>query len=309
MLPDVITRALGIWHPHQGEEATTQSQQAPSESRSQIEEATAQLQRTSSEDQDSSPLSENPPNDRTNASGDDRKIAKHRQHERHSRPGSGTSGHRYPSEHSSSRGDPSHSRLRPQSAHPKRSETDFNQLADEHEVVKRNHRRLSETHRITIADLRETQSAYKRQEQEINLLKEKLRDTSALLETRNQELKVAKTFLSKEDPFSTSEVVQAVRDLNSEIMQTATYLADTLPLKRSRTSPVKEFPEGPYKTIFVSLVLPHGSEEVDAGSLELALQGFLTSYASRIANTWGFSRGSSWYDKLYSKVCETGVSI
>lgn len=123
-------------------------------------------------------------------------------------------------------------------------------------------------------------------------------------------MKVAKTFLSKEDPISTSDVVQSVRDLNSEIMQTAAYLAENLPFKRIRTPLVEEIPEGPYKSIFVALVLPRGSgEELDVGSLELALQGFLAFSASGIANTWGFSHASGWCDELYSKVRETGARI
>ena len=228
-------------------------------------------------------------------------------HERRPCPVPRTGTHKH---HGSSREDHLQSRLRVQSTRLKSLENDHHQLVSERGSLERNYHKLLETHQITITNLHETQLTCKGQQQEIDNLRERLRDTSALLDVRHQELKVAKTFLSKEDPFSAFDVVQSVRDLNSEIMYTAAHLAETLSLKRLSTPSAEEVPEGPYRSIFVTLVLPQGSgEEVDAGSLELALQGFLASYASGIANKWGFSHASTWYNKLYSKVCETGAVI
>ena len=173
--------------------------------------------------------------------------------------------------------------------------------------LENSHRQLYAAHQVVKTELHETQTTCKNQQQEIHSLKEKLRDTSALLGARNQELKVAKTFLSKEDAFSTSDVVQNVRDLNSEVMQTAARLADKLALKRSRGCPAGFVPEGPYRSIYVLLAWPQGSgEEVDAGLLELALQGFLIISVYFIANAWGLCQESG-CGELYSKVCENGT--
>jgi hypothetical protein len=171
-------------------------------------------------------------------------------------------------------------------------------------------RQLSDDRRVAITELHETNSTCRKQQQEISLLREKVRENSALLDVRNQELKVAKTFLSKEDPFSTSEVVQSVRDVNSEIMQIATHLADNLALKRARNLPAVDIPEGPCKPIFTALVFPRGPrDEVDVGSVELALRGALIVWVFWIVNSWGFGEASGWCDQLYSKVRETGTPI
>jgi len=284
---------------------------------SQVEGTIEQPQMASLDVQDLQPspeMPQDPPNDHASASGDSSRTVRSHTNERHEgrrpRTASSTATHRHRGEHWSGRGDHLQSRFRAQTARLRDLEGDHHQLAGEHESLERSHCQLSEAHQIVIVDLHKTQATCKEQQQEINALREKLRSTSALLGVRNQELKVAKTFLSKEDPVSTSDIVQSVRDLNSEVMQTAAHLAENLPLKRVRTPSAEEVPEGPYKSIFVTLVLPQGSgEEVDVGSVELALQGFLTFYSSGIVNTWGFSHASGWYDKLYSKVCETGTLI
>jgi len=258
--------------------------------RSQIGGTVKQIQQTSSDDQVLDPLTEmpqDPPNDRAGASGDKQRKARN--------PANG----RY---------EQLRSRFRTQTAQLTSLENDHRQLTNEYESLQRSNRQLSEGHRVTKANLHETQITCQKQQQEINSLKEKLRSAGALLEARNQELKVARTFLSKEDPFSASDVVQSVRDLNSEIMQTAAYLAENLPLKRIRTPLAETVPEGPYRQIFVALVLPQGfGEDVDIASFELALQGFLVGQVFRIANAWGFSQASGWCIELYSKVCEIGT--
>lgn len=282
----------------------------------QLEETTEQLQQTPSDNQAPEPSPEMPqglPNNRPNASGDNSRPAgnpENGRHEGHPRAVSGTTAHRYRGEQRTGRGDQTYSRLRAQNTRLRSLENYHRQLVDEHESLEHSHHQLSEAHQVTVTSLCETQTTCKKQQEEIKTLREKLRGTSALLDVRNQELKVAKTFLSKEDTFSTSDVVQSIRDLNSEIMQTAAHLAENLPLKRVRTPRAEDIPEGLYKSTFVTLVLLQGSgDEVDMGSLELALQGFLAVYACRIANTWGFSPGSSQCAGLYSTVCETGTSI
>jgi len=276
-----------------------------------VEDTVEQPQRTSLDDQVPTPSPEmprHPSQGHADASGDNSTLVHNRtngRHEERPRPAPRTGAHRP----WLSREDHLQSRLRIQTARLRSLENTHDQLASEHESLKRDHRQLLETHQIALTNLHGTRMTCKEQQQETDALREKLRDSSVLLDVRNQEMKVAKTFLSREDLFSASDVFQSVRDLNSEIMQTATYFAETLPLKRLRTSSAEEVPEGPYKSIFVTLVLPQGPEGVDVGSLELALQGFLTFYTSAVVNTWGFSSTSSWCDKLYSKVCETGMLI
>ena len=274
-----------------------------------VEEVTEQLEQTSLDDQVSEPSSgmhQKPSKDQTNASGDNSRTAKPAdgRHEEHPRAVSGTAARRHPTEHRTSGGD--RSRLQAQES----LENDYHQLADKHRLLERSNRKLLEEHQTAITTLRGTHATCKEQQEEIKTLREKLRGTSASLDICNQELKVAKTFLSKEDSFSTSDVVQSVRDLNSEIMQTAAHLAENLSLKRICTPPAESIPEGPWKPIFATLVLPQRSgDEVGVEYLELALQGFLAVYSSCIANAWGFDRTTRWCDELYSKLCETGTSV
>ena len=222
--------------------------------------------------------------------------------------GAGVGGSR--GEHRLSRQDPSfYSRLWAQSTRLKDLEDDCNRLAGENKSLERDNRQLSEAHHSIVVDLRESQRVRKGQQQEIDILTEKLRNASVLLDARNQELKVAKTFLSKEDTFSASDIVQSVRDLNSEIMQAAAHLAESLSLKRLRTPSAEEVPEGPCKWTFVILVLPPGSGDgVDVGSVELALQNFLAWWVMLVANTWGFCQEADWCGALYSMVCEIGTT-
>ena len=190
--------------------------------------------------------------------------------------------------------------------HGREGQSDLRSKQAKHfEDLENSRRKLEEAHQGVLTELQETNTKFKNQQQEINFLKEKLRDTSALLDARNQELNVAKTFLSKEDPFSISDVVQTIRDLNSEVMQTAALLADNLTLKRVRNYLTTEIPEGPYKSVF--LTLAGTGNEVDTNLLELALQGFLIVRVFWIANAWGFCQTAGWCDGLYSKVRENGT--
>jgi len=277
----------------------------------QVEEITQPLQQTSLDDRVQGPTSEMPreqPNDRASASEDNWKIVKNPRHERHPRTVSGIAAGGHHGEYWTGGGQRLRALFRERTARLTSLENDHRQLTDEHETLRHNHRRLYEAYQVASTNLSEAQTTCKNQQQQINVLKGKLRHASAFLEVRNREAKVAKAFLSKEDPISASDVAQSVRDLNSEIMQTAAYLAENLPLNRTHIPLVEEIPEGPYKSISVALVLPQASgKELDVGSLELALQGFLAFCASGIAGTWGFSHASRWCDELYSKVHETGA--
>ena len=261
----------------------------------QIEETTEQAQQTASENQPQEPspeMHQKLSNDGASASGDNSRTVKPVDGRHEELPGavSGTATHKHPGGHRASGDRP---QSRPIRARLESLENDHHQLTDKHESLGRKYRDLSEVNTTTVTNLHKTHAAYKKQEAEIKNLKEKLRNTSTLLDVRNQELKVAKTFLSKEDTFSTSDVVQSVRDLNSEIMQTAAHLVENLPLKWAHVPPPG---------------LPQGyGDEVDVGSLELALQGLLAAHACWITNTWGFSQTSDWCDQLYSKVCEMGT--
>lgn len=266
----------------------------------QVEEPTGQLHSTSSNNQSAGPSSDMAQkhiNDHAHDSEDNSRGPKNDQHEGHLQSTSTiiTRSARH------GREDQSDSRSQ-QAVRPV--------PGGERKSLEDRYRRLIEMRRRTMAKLREVQDRCKSQQQEIDLLKENLRGTSEILDVRNQELKVAKTFLTKEDPCSLSDVVQAVRDLNSEVMQTAARLADNLALKRVRNYPIGPIPDGPYKSIFVTLASQQGpGDEVDAGSLDLALQGFLIVWVYWIANAWGFCQPSSWFHGLYSKVCENGTLI
>ena len=284
-LPRIYDRIKGILLP-QAEEPTEPLQQAPPDNQA---------------PEPPSEMVQGRPDDRAGASRDNTEGARTSENgrqERHLRtvPGRTTSVHRLARDQPGSR-----SRL-------KELEDSYRVLSEKHDSLGSHYRRLFSKYKAATSDLHEAQSICTTQQGEIDSLRERLRSTSTLLEVRNQELKVAKTFLSKEDNLSASDVVQAVCDLNSEIMQTAAHLADSLALSRGHGIPSGNIPEGPYKQIFATLLLPGGSgDEVDAGSLELAFHGFLVGWLFSIANAWGFGQASGWCDELYSRVCETGT--
>ena len=280
----------------------------------QVKETARQSQRPSSDEQNPSTspeMPQQPQDNHTNSSEGGQIIVRNRTtlpHEGLHNPVSGADAHKTRGERRSIKQEPLYSRFWAHSTRNKELENDRNRLAGEYKSLKRDYCRLSEEHESIIVNLRESQRTCKGQQQEIDLLREKLRGASALLDVRNQELNVAKTFLSKEDTFSASDVVQSVRDLNSEIMQAAAYLAESLPLKRLRTPSAEEIPEGPCKSTFVTLFLPPGpGDGIDVGSVELALQNFLAWCAAAVANTWGLGKEAGWCALLYSMVCETGT--
>lgn len=160
----------------------------------QVEEIIEPLRQTSLENRVQVPSSEmprEPPNARANVSGDNSRTVRIRNSENERREGypgtvsgTGAGGHR--GEHWTSGGDSRlRSLFRARTARLRSLESDHRRLADEHELTCHNYRRLYEAHGVTVTNLHETQTTCKNQQQQIKVLREKLRDVSTLLDVRN----------------------------------------------------------------------------------------------------------------------------
>jgi len=65
-------------------------------------------------------------------------------------------------------------------------------------------------------------------------------DTHRATESNGEEHKTLKSFLTKTDDFSGQQIIQAVHDLNTEILQLAAAVSDEFPLSRCASGSWKE---------------------------------------------------------------------
>ncbi len=68
----------------------------------------------------------------------------------------------------------------------------------------------------------------------------KRQEDRQLLDARGEELRNAQAFLTKADAHSHADIKAMVNALNSEIMQLASYMSDTLHLDQSQLDPSDE---------------------------------------------------------------------
>lgn len=112
-------------------------------------------------------------------------------------------------------------------------------------------------------------------------------DMKALLEARRRELQDAQRFMGSTDAVAESEIVQQVRDLNTEIFNLAQSLSEAKPRSRDQHAQRKATEEledalgNRFLEILRSIDL-HG----DTVLLEIAMQAVASDFLSWVISTW-----------------------
>lgn len=136
----------------------------------------------------------------------------------------------------------------------------------------------------------------------------------ALLETRTSELKGAQTFLTTADSLSGAEVTTMVEGLNSEILQTAAFIADSFefePMKAHQGGAL----DAAHKTVQDWIgaktlhLLTSTRHSEDPMLIQIAVQSCLVRYSKDIITTWCFSMISERFLlQVYERMRQTGQS-
>ncbi|EPT00709.1 hypothetical protein FOMPIDRAFT_1060244 [Fomitopsis schrenkii] len=128
----------------------------------------------------------------------------------------------------------------------------------------------------------------------------------ALLETSRQELQDAQRFMGTADTIAESELVQQVRDLNTEIFNLAQSMSDAqLRTGHERVRTQQQAAEAALRNAriledqFLEILIstdPHG----DTVLLQIAMQAAASKYLSRMISTWTYDeRGDGFFESVY----------
>ncbi|KAH9940115.1 uncharacterized protein BXZ73DRAFT_75725 [Epithele typhae] len=130
-------------------------------------------------------------------------------------------------------------------------------------------------------------------QRELTAVREELRQTAALLETRSVELRAAQVFLTRADDIADSEVVRMVTNLNSCVFQIAAVAADAFQ-SRCRVGDSKEDEDACAKLVSAGGIgrnvvdaLARVDHTIDNTLVQVALQGIMTAYAHQLCSRWG----------------------
>jgi len=118
--------------------------------------------------------------------------------------------------------------------------------------------------------------------------------TRALLETRTSELKGAQTFLTKADSLSGAEVTTMVEGLNSEILQTAAFIADSFEFEatQAHSGAVLDAANKAIKNCIGANtlhLLTSTRHTEDPMLIQIAVQSCLVRYSKDIITSWCFN--------------------
>jgi predicted nucleic acid-binding Zn-ribbon protein len=158
----------------------------------------------------------------------------------------------------------------------------------------------------------------RRQDQDANMKQTELdqvqsqySQTQALLEVRTQELKGAQSFLTKADSLSGAEVTSMVEGLNSEILQTAAFIADSFEFSKGG----RQEQGAAYSRVTqvlgddVSKILTSIQHSEDPMLVQIALQSWLVGCSKHLIETWYFERGlrsNQLLRSVYDRVRQSG---
>ncbi|EPQ55251.1 hypothetical protein GLOTRDRAFT_138859 [Gloeophyllum trabeum ATCC 11539] len=131
-----------------------------------------------------------------------------------------------------------------------------------------------------------------------------------LLEARTAELQAAQVFLGKTDALSAAEVRNMLRDLNTDIFQTAAKLADAIDLSYRPDDSVAAAPavQDALQNWLAPELLEAVSDTQDSSVLQAAIQGVICGCCHEIIGGWPLVLEknrmvpSSGYEDLYEKI-------
>ncbi|KIM86829.1 hypothetical protein PILCRDRAFT_4707 [Piloderma croceum F 1598] len=161
------------------------------------------------------------------------------------------------------------------------------------------------------------QQQLQRQEQENKILqteshqlKAQYAHTAALLETRTSELKGAQAFLTKADSISGAEVTSMVEGLNSEILQTAAFMADSFEFVGTLPSATMERNEACERVEHMlgkrmSTMLSSVQHSEDPMLVQIALQSCLIRQCVLFIRVWSLEeslRANQLLETIYTRL-------
>jgi len=157
-----------------------------------------------------------------------------------------------------------------------------------------------------------------RQEQDTKILQTESHELQAqhartltLLETRTLELKGAQAFLTKSDSLSGAEVTLMVEGLNSEILQTAAFVADSFEFSGTQTYWGSEQNEA-YKRVEhmlgqkMAMILTSVRHSEDPMMIQIALQSCLVYCSAMIGRAWCFEKSHEILERVYANIRQAG---
>lgn len=162
-------------------------------------------------------------------------------------------------------------------------------------------------HRFEMELVSKDQFASER-DREIEVLKRENADKAKLMEVRTLELRTAQAFLSTSDSMSEEEVVQTVKDLNSDIFQAAVTFAEDM-MTGEKGAPRRsafDYVADRHGTSFANMVQevqrhPDGHE-----LLQSAIQAVIAGDVARIIRSWGLPLENVAVVEVYDNICSFG---
>jgi hypothetical protein len=149
---------------------------------------------------------------------------------------------------------------------------------------------------------------------ELHRLRAQYDRTRTLLETRTSELKGAQTFLTKADSLSGAEVTTMVEGLNSEILQTAAFIADSFEFEliQAHSGAVLDAAnEAITNCIGANTLhlLTSTRHTEDPMLIQIAVQSCLVRYSKDIITTWCFNMiPEQFLVEVYERMRQSGES-
>ncbi|PIL34611.1 hypothetical protein GSI_03390 [Ganoderma sinense ZZ0214-1] len=161
-----------------------------------------------------------------------------------------------------------------------------------------NHQAQQATRQLSEAEDRTNrlQAALAESEQELRRTRNKLRETTALLDTRSGELRDAHAYLTGLDSVADTEVLHLVKGINSRILQTAASITDEFQPRCGEQKDIRVLQEAAARVrdlLGDDLLheLSSINDRSDDSLMQTLLQAVMVSFTRRLCATWDF-RGS-----------------
>jgi predicted nucleic acid-binding Zn-ribbon protein len=194
-----------------------------------------------------------------------------------------------------------------------RSERELRNLQRQIHDLQENMRRSESNGRALEQKLQRQEQENKILQAESHQLKDQYAHTAALLETRTSELKGAQAFLTKADSLSGAEVTSMVEGLNSEILQTAAFMADSFEFAGTLTFVTQERHEAFKKVEHMlgqrmSIMLTAVQHSEDPMLVQIALQSYLIRHCTYLTKVWSLEdfRANQFLEDIYTRLGQAG---
>ncbi len=181
-----------------------------------------------------------------------------------------------------------------------------------------------------VRKVRELEASNKKKDDELRIVQAKLRaaeekqnQLTKLLEVRTADLNGAQTFLTTADAYSGADVIAMTDALNSEIFQTAAYMAELIEDDSMQATPqergklVEKYHNNLERTarrevgesLWNHLQSHYSNIRTEPLPLQLAFQCILARWCGYHLRSFLLGNFGDSLDKLYQRIRETGESI